>query len=126
MEQSNQVESAGGDATRPSSIAPSTFYGTSKPQGQREATPPQIAPIDVSALQEIEIDEDETVGNPDSEPEQAAECVPLPSGVRIITHGVQGIRERTSTPSIHWRRSTLRLSRGSADTFSWRLMTKSS
>lgn len=125
-EQSNQVESAGGDTTRPSSIAPSTFYGTSKPQGQRDATPPQITPIDVSALQEIEIDEDETVGNPDSEPEQAAECVPLPSGSRIITHDVQGIRERTSTPSIHWHRSTLRLSRGSAGTFSWRLMTKSS
>jgi hypothetical protein len=45
------------------------------PQGQRDVTPPLIAPIDVNALQEIEIDEDETVGNPDSEPEQAAECV---------------------------------------------------
>jgi len=126
-EQSNQVESAGGDTTiRTSGIAPSTFYGTTKPQGQREVTPPQIAPIDATALQEIEIDEDETVGNPDSEPEQAAECVPLRSGVRITTHDLQGIRELTSTPLILWRRSILRLSRGLADTFSWRLMTKSS
>jgi len=84
-EQSNQ---AGGDTSRTSGIAPSTFYGTSttRPQGQRDVTPPQIAPIDVNAMQEIEIDEDETVGNPDSEPEQAAECVLFPSGVRIITH----------------------------------------
>lgn len=126
-EQSNQVELAGVDTSRTSGIAPSTFYGTSTimPQGPRDLTPPQIAPIDVNAMQEIEIDEDETVGNPDSEPEQTAECVLFPSGVRIITHDLQGIRELTSTPLIHWRRSTLRLSRGSADTSSWRLMTKS-
>jgi len=68
------VESAGGDTTiRTSGIAPSTFYGITKPQGQRDFTPPQIAPIDATALQEIEIDEDETIGNPDSEPEQATE-----------------------------------------------------
>jgi len=127
IERSNQVESAGGDTTRTSGIDPSTFYGTTKPQGQRDVTPPQIAPIDATALQEIEIDEDETVGNPDSEPEQAAECVPLPSsGVRTITHDLQGIRELTSTPLILWRRSILRRSRDLADTFSWRLMTKGS
>lgn len=87
-EQSDHVMAAGGskgDTVLTSSIPPSTFYGT-RPQGRGDVTPPRIAPVDVTALlPEIEI-EDETVGNPDSEPEEVAECALLSSGVRMITH----------------------------------------
>ncbi len=55
-----------------SGIPPSTFYGT-KSQGQGNDIP-QPVPINNNALPEIEIDEDETMGNPESEPEETVEC----------------------------------------------------
>lgn len=64
-----------GDSTRTTGILPSTFYGT-KSEGRRDATP-QLAPINDSVLPDIEIDEDETMGNPESEAEEVAECVSL-------------------------------------------------
>jgi len=123
------VTSAGGnkgDTIPISGISPATFYGT-EPQGKGDVTPvtpPAVAP---SALPEIEIAEDETVGNPESEPEEAAEYAFFVSGIRELSlmssKGIQGL---TSIRLIHCRRSTLRLSRGSANIFSWRLTTKSS
>lgn len=62
-----------GDTIRTPGIPPSTFYGT-KSQGQGEVTP-QPPPVSDNALPETEIDEDETMGNPESEIEEAAECV---------------------------------------------------
>jgi Ulp1 family protease len=61
------------DITRISGIPTSTFYGT-KSQGRGDVTP-QLATINNSALPEpeIEIEEDATIGNPESEPEEAAE-----------------------------------------------------
>jgi hypothetical protein len=61
-----------GDTIRTSGIPPSTFYGT-KTQGQGDVMA-QAAPINNNALPEIEINEDVTMGNPESEPEEAAEC----------------------------------------------------
>jgi hypothetical protein len=122
-EDTSHVTSAG-SKEQSSGIPPSTFYGT-KPQGQSSSvvpmTPPRVAP---SALSEIEIEEDVTVDNPDSEPEEAAEYAFFhPTEFLLISSkGIQGL---TFIHLIHWRRSTLRLSRGSANTFSWRLMTKS-
>jgi len=76
-----------GDTTiRTSSIPPSTFYGT-KSQGQGVVIP-QLPPVSDNALPETEIDEDETMGNPESEPEEAAECVISFSGSKSITHGL--------------------------------------
>jgi len=66
-------EAGEGDTIRTSGIPPSTFYGR-KSQGQGDVIA-QAAPINNNSLPEIEIDEDETMGNPESEPEEAAECV---------------------------------------------------
>jgi hypothetical protein len=74
------------DTIRTSGIPPSNFYGT-KSQGQGDVIP-QLHPVSDNALPETEIDEDETMGNPESEPEEAAECVSSFSGSRSITHGL--------------------------------------
>ncbi|KAI0250772.1 hypothetical protein BJV78DRAFT_535499 [Lactifluus subvellereus] len=74
IEERNQPASAGvceGNTIQPSSIPPTTFYGT-KSHETRSVTP-QLASIDNSAPAEIEIEEDETMGNADSEPEEIAE-----------------------------------------------------
>lgn len=89
VEQVKYPESSGkseGDTIRTSGIPPSNFYGT-KSQGGRDVTP-QLAPINNSALPpEIEIDEDETMGNPESEAEEATECAPfIFPCVRSIAH----------------------------------------
>ena len=74
-EQVNHSEPSGkseGDTVRTSGIPPSTFYGT---KSERRDVTPQLAPINNSAPPaEIEIDEDETMGNPESEAEEATEC----------------------------------------------------
>ena len=62
-----------GDTVRTSGISPSNFYGT-KSQVQGDVIP-QLPPVSDNALAETEIDEDETMGNPESEPEEVAECV---------------------------------------------------
>ena len=88
-EQLNRLSSSGageGDVIRTSSIPPSTFYGT-KSKGQGDVIP-QLPPVSDNALPETEIDEDETMGNPESEPEEVAECVPSFSSSRSITHGL--------------------------------------
>jgi hypothetical protein len=59
------------NAVQPSGIPPTTFYGT-KSQERRNATP-QPAFGDNTTPAEIEIDEDEVMGNADSEPEEAAQ-----------------------------------------------------
>ncbi|KAI0004477.1 hypothetical protein BJV74DRAFT_377469 [Russula compacta] len=58
-----------GDTIRTSGILPSTFYGTKHPE-QGDASP-QLVPTETSAVPEIEIEEDETMGNPESEQEEA-------------------------------------------------------
>jgi hypothetical protein len=86
-EQSSRPASSGmgeGDTNKTSGIHPSTFYGT-KSQGQGDVIP-QLPPVSNNALPETEIDEDETMGNPESEPEEAAECVSSFSSSRSITH----------------------------------------
>ena len=126
-EQLNRLASSGageGDTIRTSGIPPSTFYGT-KSQGQGDVIP-QVPLVRDNALPETEIDEDESMGYPESEPEEAAECVSSFSSSRNITHGLQGFRELTSSLLIRWRRSTPKLSRDSVNTFSWRLMIKGS
>jgi hypothetical protein len=77
-----------GDTIPISGISPATFYGTgTKPQGEGDVTPVTPPPVAPSALPEIEIDEDETVGNPESEPEEAAEYAFFyPTSVRTFTH----------------------------------------
>lgn len=73
-EQLNRPASSGageGDTNRTSGIAPSTFYGT-KSQGQGDVIP-QLPPVSDNALPETEVDEDETMGNPESEPEEVTE-----------------------------------------------------
>src|SRR6267154_2889939 len=75
-ERSNHPASCGvgeGDTIRTSGISPSNFYGT-KSQVQGDVIP-QPPPVSDNALPETEIDEDETMGNPESEPEEVAECV---------------------------------------------------
>jgi hypothetical protein len=62
-----------GDAVKASGIPPSTFYGTKS--DEKPNVTPQMASVDNSVPTEIEIDEDETMGNADSEPEEAAEYV---------------------------------------------------
>lgn len=127
VEQLNHPASSGrgeGDTMRTSGIRPSTFYGT-KNQGQSDVTP-QLVPASNSVLPDIEIDEDETMGNLESEPEEAIECASFPPSARSIAHELQGIQELTSILLIRCHRSTPKLSRGSADTFLWRLMTRSS
>lgn len=111
-----------GDTMSTPGIPPSTFYGT-KSQGRGDVNP-QLPPVSDNALPETEIDEDETMGNPESEPEEVAECVSLFSSSKSIAHGLQGIRELTSTLLIRCRRSTPKLSRDSVNTLSWRLMIK--
>jgi hypothetical protein len=73
-EQVKIPESSGmseGDTIRTSGIPPSNFYGT---KNERRDVTPQLAPINNSAPPaEIEIDEDETMGNPESEAEEATE-----------------------------------------------------
>jgi Ulp1 protease family, C-terminal catalytic domain len=59
------------NAVRASGIPPTTFYGTKS--HERRNTTPQLAPVDNATPAEIEIDEDETMGNADSEPEEAAQ-----------------------------------------------------
>jgi hypothetical protein len=73
-----------GNTIRTSGIPPSNFYGT-KSQGQADVIP-QLHPISDNALPETEIDEDETMGNPESDPEEAAQCVSSFSSSRSITH----------------------------------------
>lgn len=75
-----------GDTTRTTGIPPSIFYST-KSQGQVDVVP-QLPPVSDNALQGTEIDEDETMGNPESEPEEVAECVSSLSSSRSITHGL--------------------------------------
>lgn len=80
-EQLNRPVSAGageGDTIRTSGISPSTFYGTTN-QGQGDVIP-QLPPVSDNALPETEIDEDETMGNPESELEEVAEYVSSFSG----------------------------------------------
>jgi hypothetical protein len=87
-EQLNRPASSGadkGDTIRTSGIPTSTFYGT-KNQGQGDVIP-QLPPVSDNALIETEVDEDETMGNPESEPEEVAECVSSFSSSRSITHG---------------------------------------
>jgi hypothetical protein len=60
-----------GDAIRTSGIPPSTFYGT-KNQGPSDFVPQPVL-INDSILPDIEIDEDVTMGNPESEPEEPIE-----------------------------------------------------
>jgi hypothetical protein len=67
-------------------IPPSTFYGT-KSQGRGDVIP-RLAPVSDNALPDTEIDEDEMMGNPESEPEEVAECVSLVSSSKSITHGL--------------------------------------
>jgi hypothetical protein len=87
----SHVTSAGGnkgDTIPISGISPATFYGTER-QGKGDVTPVTPPPVAPSALPEIEIDEDETVGNPESEPEEAAEyAFCYPASVRVFTHGL--------------------------------------
>jgi Ulp1 family protease len=64
-----------GDTISTPGIPPSTFYGT-KSQGRGDVNP-QLPPVSDNALPETEIDEDETMGNPESEPEEVAEYVSL-------------------------------------------------
>jgi hypothetical protein len=88
-EQLNRSVSSGpgeGDTIRTSGIPPSTFYGT-KSQGQGDVIP-HLLPVSDNALPEVDIDEDETMGNPESELEEAAECVSPFSSSRSITHGL--------------------------------------
>lgn len=88
-EQLNYPASSGAgecDTIRTSSIPPSTFYGT-KSQGQGDVIP-QLPRVSDNALPETEIDEDETMGSPESEPEEAAECVSSFSRSRSITYGL--------------------------------------
>jgi hypothetical protein len=88
-EQLNYPASSGageGDTIRTSSIPPSTFYGT-KSQGQGDVIP-QLPHVSDGVLPETEIDEDETMGNPESDPEEAAECVSSFYSSRSITHGL--------------------------------------
>jgi hypothetical protein len=108
-------------------ISPATFYGT-VPQGKGDVTPVTPPPAAPSALPEIEIDEDETVGNPESEPEEAAEYVffSIQHSSELSLMSSKGIQGLTSIRLIHCRQSTPRLSRGSVNIFSWRLTTKSS
>ena len=73
-EQLNRPASSGageGDTNRTSGIPPSTFYGT-KSQGQGDVIP-QLPPVSDNTLPDTEIDEDETMGNPESEPEEVVE-----------------------------------------------------
>jgi hypothetical protein len=77
-EQLNQTASLRGseeDIIRTSGIPTSTFYGA-KNQGQGDVTP-QLPLINNSTPPgtEIEIEEDATIGNPESELEEATECV---------------------------------------------------
>ena len=74
IEEKNRPASAGvceGNTAPISSIPPTTFYST-KSHETRNVTP-QLASIDKNAPAEIEIEEDETMGNVDSESEGAAE-----------------------------------------------------
>jgi Ulp1 protease family, C-terminal catalytic domain len=59
------------NAIRASGIPPTTFYGT-KNHERRNATPQPVS-VDNATPAEIEIDEDETMGNADSEPEDATQ-----------------------------------------------------
>ena len=89
VEQLNRPASSGageGDTIRTSGIPPSSFYGT-KRQGQGDVIP-QLPLVSDNALPETEIDEDETMGNPESEPEEVAECVSSFSSSRSIAHGL--------------------------------------
>lgn len=88
-EQLNRPASSGaseGDAARTVGIAPSIFYST-KSQGQVDVVP-QLPPVSDNALPVTDIDEDETMRNPESEPEEVAECVSSLSSSRSITHGL--------------------------------------
>ena len=88
-EQLNRPASSGageGDTIRTAGIPTSTFYAT-KSQRQGDVTP-RLPPVNDDTLPEIDIDEDVTMGNPESEPEEAAECVSSFSSSRSITHGL--------------------------------------
>ena len=87
-DQLNRPTSSGageGDTIRTPGIPPSTFYGT-KSQG-RDDVIPQLPPVRDNVLPEAEIDEDETMGNPESEREEAAECVYSVFNSKSIAHG---------------------------------------
>lgn len=89
IEQLNRPGSSGvgeGDTNRTLGIPPSNFYGT-KSEGQGDVIP-QLPSVSDNVLPETEIDEDETMGNPESEPEEVAECVSLFSCSRSIAHGL--------------------------------------
>ena len=77
---------AEGDIVRTLGIPPSTFYGT-KSQGPGDVIP-QLPPVSGNALPETEIDEDVTMGNPESDPEEVAEYVSSFPNSRSITHGL--------------------------------------
>lgn len=88
-EQSNQLASLRGSEEaiiRTSGISTSTFYGTKNP-GRGDVTP-QLPPTNNSTppATEIEIEEDATIGNPESELEEATECASFFSSPRSIAH----------------------------------------
>jgi hypothetical protein len=87
-EQLNRPASSGageGDTIGTPGIPPSTFYGT-KSQGRGDVIP-QLPPVSDNPLPETDIDEDETMGNPESEPEEAAECVSSVSSSKVSLMG---------------------------------------
>lgn len=63
------------DTIQKSGISPSNFYGR-KRQEKGDNVTPQLAAMDNCAPPEIEIEEDELMGNPENEHEEVvAECV---------------------------------------------------
>lgn len=95
-----------GDTTRTSGISPSNFYGTRRPEQGNSS--PQLIPTETSAVPEIEIEEDETMGNPESEQEEATKCASFYLALEpSITHELlKGNQGPPSSLLIHWRQST--------------------